>query len=43
MVPLFDILRQADVVYLDEIRKAQLYDKIWQAFGPCSSPCAASA
>jgi GMP synthase (glutamine-hydrolysing) len=27
-----DILRQADVVYLDEIRKAQLYDKIWQAF-----------
>jgi GMP synthase (glutamine-hydrolysing) len=27
-----DILRQADVVYLDEIRKAGLYDKIWQAF-----------
>lgn len=26
------ILRQADVVYLDEIRKAGLYDKIWQAF-----------
>jgi GMP synthase (glutamine-hydrolysing) len=27
-----DILRQADVVYLDEIRKAGLYDDIWQAF-----------
>jgi GMP synthase (glutamine-hydrolysing) len=27
-----EILRQADVVYLDEIRKAGLYDRIWQAF-----------
>lgn len=27
-----NILRQADVVYLDEIRKAGLYDEIWQAF-----------
>lgn len=27
-----DILRKADVVYLDEIRQAGLYDKIWQAF-----------
>ncbi|MGQ0672896.1 MAG: glutamine-hydrolyzing GMP synthase [Hyphomicrobium sp.] len=27
-----DILRQADAVYLDEIRKAGLYDAIWQAF-----------
>jgi hypothetical protein len=27
-----DILRKANVVYLDEIRKAGLYDKIWQAF-----------
>ncbi|HCK85303.1 MAG TPA: GMP synthase (glutamine-hydrolyzing) [Hyphomonadaceae bacterium] len=27
-----DILRAADAVYLDEIRKAGLYDKIWQAF-----------
>ena len=27
-----EILRQADVVYLDEIRRAGLYDKIWQAF-----------
>ena len=26
------ILRQADAVYLDEIRKAGLYDDIWQAF-----------
>jgi GMP synthase (glutamine-hydrolysing) len=26
------ILRQADAVYLDEIRKAGLYDAIWQAF-----------
>ncbi|MDE1900262.1 MAG: glutamine-hydrolyzing GMP synthase [Alphaproteobacteria bacterium] len=26
------ILRKADVVYLDEIRKAGLYDDIWQAF-----------
>jgi len=27
-----DILRAADLVYLDEIRKAGLYDTIWQAF-----------
>jgi len=27
-----EILRQADQIYLDEIRKAGLYDKIWQAF-----------
>ena len=27
-----DILRRADAVYLDEIRKAGLYDTIWQAF-----------
>ena len=27
-----DILRAADAVYLDEIRKAGLYDEIWQAF-----------
>ena len=27
-----DILRKADVVYLDEIRKSGLYDEIWQAF-----------
>ncbi|MFY8094454.1 MAG: glutamine-hydrolyzing GMP synthase [Niveispirillum sp.] len=27
-----DILRQADAVYLDAIRKAGLYDEIWQAF-----------
>ncbi len=26
------ILRKADTIYLDEIRKAGLYDKIWQAF-----------
>lgn len=26
------ILRQADAIYLDEIRNAGLYDKIWQAF-----------
>ena len=26
------ILRQADSIYLDEIRKAGLYDTIWQAF-----------
>jgi len=26
------ILRKADVIYIDEIRKAGLYDKIWQAF-----------
>jgi GMP synthase (glutamine-hydrolysing) len=26
------ILRQADAIYLDEIRKAGLYDTIWQAF-----------
>ena len=27
-----DILRQADAIYLDEIRRAGLYDTIWQAF-----------
>jgi GMP synthase (glutamine-hydrolysing) len=27
-----EILRKADAVFLDEIRKAGLYDKIWQAF-----------
>jgi len=27
-----DILRQADAVYIEEIRKAGLYDQIWQAF-----------
>ncbi|MBT4710194.1 MAG: glutamine-hydrolyzing GMP synthase [Alphaproteobacteria bacterium] len=27
-----DILRKADAVYLDEIRGADLYDEIWQAF-----------
>ena len=27
-----DILRQADAIYLDEIRNADLYDVIWQAF-----------
>ncbi|WP_439925840.1 glutamine-hydrolyzing GMP synthase [Nitrobacter sp. JJSN] len=27
-----DILREADAVYIDQIRKAGLYDKIWQAF-----------
>ena len=26
------LLRKADTIYLDEIRKAVLYDKIWQAF-----------
>ena len=27
-----EILRKADAIYLDEIRKAGLYDEIWQAF-----------
>ena len=27
-----EILQQADAIYLDEIRKAGLYDQIWQAF-----------
>jgi GMP synthase (glutamine-hydrolysing) len=27
-----DILRQADAIYLDEIKNAGLYDEIWQAF-----------
>ena len=27
-----DILRRADAIYLDEIRRAGLYDAIWQAF-----------
>jgi GMP synthase (glutamine-hydrolysing) len=27
-----EILRRADTIYLDEIRKAGLYDEIWQAF-----------
>ena len=38
-----DILRKADAIYLDEIRKAGLYDVIWQAFAvllPRSLPSA---
>ena len=27
-----DLLRQVDTIYLDEIRRAGLYDRIWQAF-----------
>jgi GMP synthase (glutamine-hydrolysing) len=27
-----DVLRQADAIYLEEIRSAGLYDEIWQAF-----------
>jgi GMP synthase (glutamine-hydrolysing) len=27
-----DVLRQADAIYLEEIREAGLYDQIWQAF-----------
>ncbi|QCE33696.1 glutamine-hydrolyzing GMP synthase [Acetobacteraceae bacterium] len=27
-----ELLRKVDVIFLDEIRKAGLYDKIWQAF-----------
>jgi GMP synthase (glutamine-hydrolysing) len=27
-----DVLRQADAIYLEEIRAANLYDDIWQAF-----------
>jgi GMP synthase (glutamine-hydrolysing) len=27
-----EILRLADAIYIDEIRKAGLYDEIWQAF-----------
>ncbi|MGK2961346.1 MAG: glutamine-hydrolyzing GMP synthase, partial [Gemmatimonadaceae bacterium] len=27
-----DVLRQADAIYLEEIRAAELYDSIWQAF-----------
>jgi GMP synthase (glutamine-hydrolysing) len=27
-----DILRKADAIYIDEIKKANLYDEIWQAF-----------
>jgi GMP synthase (glutamine-hydrolysing) len=27
-----EIPRNADAVYIDRIRKAGLYDKIWQAF-----------
>ena len=27
-----DLLRKADFIYLDEIKKAGLYDEIWQAF-----------
>lgn len=29
---MLEILRQADVIYLEEIRRAGLYDAIWQAF-----------
>src|SRR5204863_881027 len=27
-----DILRRADAIYIEEIRRAGLYDEIWQAF-----------
>ena len=27
-----DLLREADAIFIDEIRKARLYDEIWQAF-----------
>jgi GMP synthase (glutamine-hydrolysing) len=27
-----DLLRQADAIYIEEIRSAELYDQIWQAF-----------
>jgi GMP synthase (glutamine-hydrolysing) len=27
-----DVLRRADAIYLEEIREAELYDEIWQAF-----------
>ena len=30
--PALDVLRQADAIYLEEIREANLYDEIWQAF-----------
>ena len=30
--PALAVLRIADAIYLDEIRKANLYDEIWQAF-----------
>jgi GMP synthase (glutamine-hydrolysing) len=30
--PALDVLRQADAIYLEEIRSANLYDEIWQAF-----------
>ncbi len=28
-----DVLRSADVIILEEIRKADLYEKVWQSFG----------
>jgi GMP synthase (glutamine-hydrolysing) len=28
-----DVLRRADAIYLEEIREANLYNEIWQAFG----------
>src|SRR4051812_6496092 len=30
--PALDVLRRADAIYLEEIRSANLYDEIWQAF-----------
>ena len=30
--PKLEILRQADAVFIDQIRKHRLYDEIWQAF-----------
>ncbi len=31
-LPKLEILRQADAVYIDQIRRHDLYDEIWQAF-----------
>ena len=30
--PALDVLRRADAIYLEEIRSANLYNEIWQAF-----------
>ncbi|MDA1192533.1 MAG: GMP synthase (glutamine-hydrolyzing), partial [Candidatus Poribacteria bacterium] len=30
--PRLDVLREADAIYLHELRRANLYDSIWQAF-----------
>lgn len=38
-----DVLREADAIFIEEIRKAGLYDSIWQAFAQLLPVCSVGA